>query len=431
MIPTVLVLMALFLAAGITVAASLGTISMVLAEFFSPFPLMNALGQIAWSANSDFILTAVPMFILMGEILLASGVSKDMYRSLSRWLTWLPGGLMHSNIAASAMFAATSGSSVATAATIGTMATPLIREKRYNPSLFLGSIAAGGTLGILIPPSIPMIVYAVVSESSVTLLYLAALIPGLILATSFSAIILGLCIVRPAWGGIREPFVLRDALREMIHLLPPLGLFLLVVGSIYAGWTTPTEAASLGLMAALALAAARRRLTWAVLVQASIRSMSVTAMVALIVIAAFLLNFVMVSTGFTRGLIASVQGLDLTPVQLITLVVAFYLILGCFMETLTMVVATTPIVLPIVVAAGYDPIWFGIVFTILLEAAMITPPIGINLYVVQSVRGPGPIIDVIRGALPFLFAMLALIALVVAFPGLALWLPELYQQRSR
>ncbi|WP_046866677.1 TRAP transporter large permease [Microvirga massiliensis] len=426
MVLTVLLLMIVLLSGGIAVAVSLGTITYVLSEFFSPFPLINALGQVAWSASSDFILTAVPMFILMGELLLLSGVSQDMYRALGKWLSWLPGGLMHSNIASCAMFAATSGSSVATAATIGTMSVPLIREKQYSPSLFLGTLAAGGTLGILIPPSIPMIVYAVVSESSVVLLYLAALIPGILLASSFSLVVLGLCVARPELSGKKERFVWRDAVHELRFLVPPIGLFLIVVGSIYVGFTTPTEAASLGLIASLILAASRRRLNWDVLATACIRTMAVTGMIGLIVIAAFILNFVLVSTGFTTKVTAVVQMWELSPLQLIILIVAFYLFLGCFMETLTMVVATTPIVLPIITHAGYDPIWFGVVFTILLEAAMITPPVGINLYVIQTVRGPGPIMDVIRGSVPLLAAMIILIGLLIAFPSIALWLPHLY-----
>lgn len=427
MVTAVFLLMVVLLSAGIAVAASLGGVAFMLSQFFSVFPLMKALGQVAWSASSDFILTAIPMFILMGELLLLSGISKDMYRALSKWVGWLPGGLMHSNIASCAMFSATSGSSVASAATIGTMSVPLIKEKKYNPSLFLGTLAGGGTLGTLIPPSIPLIVFAVVSGTSVVQLYLAALIPGFLLAVTFSLMILILCIARPEWGGEKEPFVWREAVGELGALVPPIGLFLIVVGTIYAGLATPTEAASLGLMAALLLAAWKRKLGWDVLAQACIRTMGLTAMIGLIVIAAFLLNFVLVSTGFTTRVISVISVLELTPFQLIILVVVFYLFLGCFMETLTMVVATTPIVLPIVVEAGFNPIWFGVVFAILLEAALITPPVGMNLYVIQSVRGSGPIMDVIRGSIPLLVAMLVMIGLLIAFPDLALWLPRLYQ----
>lgn len=426
MLWTVIVLLSVFLGTGIAVVGSLGGIALVLAELYSTFPLTNALGQVTWSASSDFILTAIPMFVMMGELLLLSGISENMYRALGKWLGWLPGGLMHSNIASCAMFAATSGSSVATAATIGTMSMPLIAERKYNERLFLGTLAAGGTLGILIPPSIPMLVYAVVSESSVVLLYLAALIPGIVLAGTFALAVLALCLARPGWGGIREPFVLREAVAELPHLIPPIGLFFLVVGSIYLGLTTPTEGASLGLIAAALLALIKGRLTTDLLAHACIRTMSVTAMIALITLSAFFLNFVLVSTGFTSTIASVVDRLDLTPLQLIIAIVIFYLILGCFMETLTMVVATTPIVLPIIVAAGFSPIWFGIIFTILLEAAMITPPIGVNLYVIQSIRTRGPILDVIVGAAPFLIMMIVVMALLIAFPKLALWLPELY-----
>lgn len=428
MLATVIIIMAVSLGAGIAVVGSLSGLALILSQFFSIFPLTNALGQVSWATSTDFILTAVPMFVMMGELLLLSGISGNLYHALGKWLGWLPGGLMHSNIASCAMFAATSGSSVATAATIGTMSTPLIKEKKYNERLFLGTLASGGTLGILIPPSIPMLVYAVVSESSVVSLYLAALIPGIIMSAGFSLIVLIFCILRPKWSGISEPFELREAISELSHLVPPILLFLLVVGSIYLGLTTPTEGAALGLVTALLLALSNGRLTWEVLGHALIRTMSVTGMITLITLAAFFLNFVLVGTGFTASIGAIVTSLDLSPLQLMLAIVVVYLILGCFMETLTMVVATTPIVLPIVTAAGFSPIWFGIVFVILLEAAMITPPVGVNLYVIQSIRKRGPILDVIMGSLPFLLMMLVVIGLLIAFPQLALWLPAVYAE---
>jgi len=421
-----LILLVVLIALGIHVAAVLGLLAVSLAELYSTFPLLAATGEIAWTASSEFILVAVPLFILMGELLLRSGIAADMYAALDKWVNWIPGGLMHTNVAASAMFAATSGSSVATAATIGTIAMPNMKRYGYRPPLFLGSLAAGGTLGILIPPSINMIVYGVLSETSITDLYLAGLVPGLLLAAMFSLAILVTCLLRPAHAGRAEPASAAERVAGLRHLLPPLMLFLVVVGSIYGGLATPTEAASLGVLAALLLTAWRRRLTRGLLLQAFEGTMRTTAMIMLIVVAAFLLNFVMSAIGLTRLLTDTMVGLDWPPLAVFLFLVAFYLLLGCFMETLSLMIATTPIVVPIVTALGYDPVWFGVVFMILIEAALITPPIGVNLFVVQAVRGGGPFRDVAVGALPFLLMMIGMILLLLAVPDLALWLTRVF-----
>lgn len=425
MLATAVLLLVVLVGSAIHVAAALGFLGAVLSALYSPFPLIRALGELMWNASSDFILLAVPMFILTGELLLRSGVTERMYEALNKWVGRFPGGLMHTNIAASAIFAATSGSSVATAATIGTVSMPNMHQHGYNPSLFLGTIAAGGTLGILIPPSINIILYGVLSETSVPELYLAAFIPGFLLASLFSVAVWAICVVRPSLGGRPAPRAsMTERIRSMVHLGPPLLLFLLVVGSIYAGIATPTEAASLGVVAALVLALVNRKLTVSVLLRAFEGTVRTTAMVMLIVIAALFVNFVLSTLGVTDAVIAAVAGLDWPPLAIMLAIIAVYLVLGCFVETLTLMIATTPIIVPIVTKLGYSPIWFGVVFVILIEAALITPPIGMNLFVVQSVRGSGPIRDVIRGSTPFLLMMLAMIGLLIAMPDLALWLPR-------
>ncbi|HIF11121.1 MAG TPA: TRAP transporter large permease, partial [Sneathiellales bacterium] len=392
----------LLAASGIYVAAILGIMSIVMAEAFSFFPLLPALGDITWSASTEFILVAVPLFILMGELLLRTGIAEDMFRALDRWVNWVPGGLMHTNIASTAMFAATSGSSVATAATIGTVSIPNIAKHNYNPSLFLGSLAAGGTLGILIPPSINMIIYAFLTDSSVTSLYLAAMIPGILLAVMFSMAILLACIVKPSLSGSRSRSSWTERFRSLKHLLPPIVLFVVVVGSIYAGFATPTEAASLGVVAALLFGFYRKRISGPVLLAAFEGTMRTTAMVTLIVVIAFFLNFVLQSLGIIQFVEDFMEGLNVNPTLAMLAIFVFYLLLGMFMETLSMMIATTPIVVPVILSLGYDPIWFGVVFMILIEAALITPPIGVNLFVVQAVRGRGPFRDVVLGSLPFL-----------------------------
>ncbi len=421
-----LVVLLVLAASGIYVAAILGIMSVLLAEVFSFFPLLPALGDVAWSASTEFVLVAVPLFILMGELLLRTGIAEDMFRALDRWVNWVPGGLMHTNIASTAMFAATSGSSVATAATIGTVAIPNIELHKYNPSLFLGSLAAGGTLGILIPPSINMIIYAVLTESSVTDLYLAAMIPGVLLAAMFSLAILIACIVKPKLSGSRSQSTWNQRFRSLVHLLPPITLFLVVVGSIYAGLATPTEAASLGVVAALGFGFWRRRINKSVLLAAFEGTMRTTAMVTLIVVIAFFLNFVLQALGIIQFVDEFMDGLNISPTLAMLAIIAFYLVLGMFMETLSMMIATTPIVVPVILALGFDQIWFGVVFMILIEAALITPPIGVNLFVVQAVRGRGPFRDVVMGSLPFLIMMIGMLLLLLAFPDMALLLPRTF-----
>lgn len=424
LVKTLLILIAL-IALAVPVAASLGWLGLTLQYLDSPMPLHRALGDMVWQTGTDFLLVAIPMFVLLGEILLRAGITERMYEGIVRWVGWLPGGLMHSNIGSSALFAATSGSSVATAATIGTVAVPQIERRGYNEPLFLGTIAAGGTLGILIPPSINLILYGLLTDTSVPELYLAGFLPGFLLALLFMATIVILCVWRRGWGGeaIHADWAAR--LEALWALLPPVGIFLVVVGSIYAGLATPTEAASLGVVAAMVLAAFNGRLNLDMLRHAIEGTMRTTSMIMLIILAAVFLNFVLSVIGLTSALTDFISGLGLTPFQTMLLIIAVLVVLGCFMETLSMLLTTAPIITPIVIALGYDPVWFGILLMVLLETALITPPIGINLYVVQGIRQRGDIVDVMKGALPFVVTMFAMIVLLLAFPQLALWLPSM------
>ena len=425
MIATAMVLLLVLIGLSIPVGAALGVLGLLLDPLFSMLPLTRAIGELAWSSNTEFLLVAIPLFILLGEILLRAGIAQSMYGAMSLWLSWLPGGLMHANIGASTLFAATSGSSVATAATVGTVAIPQIRRYGYNEPLFLGSIAAGGTLGILIPPSINLVIYGVLTNSSVPQLYLAGFIPGFALAALFMLTIVIACLIKPEWGGERISASWGERLSSLKHLLPPLFIFVMVVGSIYAGLATPTEAAALGVLGALALAAMFRRLTLTMLREAVEGAMRATAMIMLIVIAAGFLNFVMAATGVTEAVTSSIGGLGLSPAWMLLVVVIFYVILGCFMETLSMMIVTIPIVAPIMTGLGYDPIWLGIVIVVLVETALITPPVGMNLFVVQSLRKGGSLNAVIVGSLPFVFALFMMVLLLALFPDLALWLPRI------
>lgn len=424
LLKTLTILVAL-IALAVPIAASLGWLGLTLQYLESPMPLHRALGDMVWQTGTDFLLVAIPMFILLGEILLRAGITERMYEGMVKWLGWLPGGLMHSNIGSSALFAATSGSSVATAATIGTIAVPQIAERKYNEPLFLGTIAAGGTLGILIPPSINLILYGLLTDTSVPELYLAGFLPGLLLALLFMATIVILCILRPEWGGTAIVATWKERFMALPALIPPIGIFLVVVGSIYAGIATPTEAASLGVVAAMILAAFNGKLTIDMLRVAVEGTMRTTAMIMLIILAAVFLNFVLSVIGLTQALADFITGLGYTPFQTMLVIVAVLVVLGCFMETLSMLLTTAPLVTPIVIALGYDPVWFGILLMVLLETALITPPIGINLYVVQGIRERGEMLDVMKGAAPFVVTMFAMIAFLLAFPQIALWLPSL------
>ncbi len=426
MIATALILLLVLIGISIPVGAALGMLGLLLDPLFSMLPLSRALGELSWSTSNEFLLVAIPLFIMLGEVLLRAGFAERMYGAMSLWLSWLPGGLMHANIGASTLFAATSGSSVATAATVGTVAIPQIKRYGYNEPLFLGSIAAGGTLGILIPPSINLVIYGVLTNSSVPQLYLAGFIPGFALAVLFMLIVIVACLVKPEWGGQRIHATWRERLVSLKHLLPPLGIFLMVVGSIYAGLATPTEAAALGVFGALILAACFRRLSFSMLREVMEGTMRSTAMIMLIVIAAGFLNFVMSATGITTALTESISGLGLSPGWMLLVVVVFYVVLGCFMETLSMMIVTIPIVAPIMMGLGYDPIWLGIVIVVLVETALITPPVGMNLFVVQSLRKGGSMNAVILGSQPFVLALFVMVALLAVFPDLAMWLPRVF-----
>lgn len=425
MILTALLILIALLLLSVPVAATLVALALLLAELFSPFPLINAMGDVLWSASDSFLLIAIPLFILLGEILVRTGIAKGTYRSLESWLSWLPGGLLHANIGTATLFSATSGSSVATAATIGTVAIPQGKEMNYDPKLFTGSIAAGGTLGIMIPPSINLIVYGFLTETSIPQLFAAGLIPGLLLASMFMVGTALVCMWRPSLGGPSVSHSWGDRISGLRHLVPVLLLFGVVVGSIYTGLATPTEAASLGVLGALLIALSMGKLSVDVIVQALDGTMKTTGMVMLIIMASYFLNFVLASAGVTRELTGFLESAGMGPYFTLMLVILIYIVLGFFIETLSLMVITIPIVAPIIIGMGFDPVWFGILLILLIEMALITPPVGLNLYVVQGVRQGGPFSDVMLGALPYVGIMLLMAVVLVLFPSVAMYLPNL------
>ena len=417
-------LMLLMLGIGFHIGVALFLTAAFGAWWFFGDGMFQAFGTLMWGTLNNFLLVAIPLYVLMGEILVRGKVTERMYVALDDWLRVLPGGLLHTNIAASTIFASISGSSVATAATIGTVAFPAFRGKGYAETWVLGSVASGATLGILIPPSINMIIYGAMTNTSIGQLFQAGVVPGLILAALFMAMIVIASILHPAISGSSQPIPWEVKRKRLKDLLPPLAIFILVMGGIYGGWATPTEAAGLGVMASLFLVLAQGQFTWRLLSDSIMAAVRVTAMTLLILIAAFYLNFVVGILGIPEQVSKAMSALDVAGWQAILVLVVFYVILGCFIDSLAMMIATTPIVFPVVIALGYDPLWFGVFLVIMCEIALITPPVGMNLYVVQAVRGRGTVTDVVRGVLPFLVCIFLLVALITAFPEIVTWLPK-------
>ena len=479
-------MMSAFFMGGLYVAGALGAIALILMKFFniSNPNLWNIMGNRAWEGSTSFILIAIPLFILMGELVLRSGVADRMYNVLSRWLVFIPGGLIHSNIASCAVFAACAGSSVATAATISRVALPSFRQRGYNERLVIGSLAAGGTLGILIPPSIGLVLYGLIVGESIGRLFLAGFVPGVILAVTFMIMIM---IAAKIWPGIapkEEMVSWRLRFLGLFSLLPIGFLIFAVLGSIYFGFATPTEAAAAGVTGAFFLAlvgnsgmlvislaagvlrrlpilpaVARARLNdvqiarpimpgdiqrnidyMVRLLKESFLSMARTsAMILLILMAAFTLQFAFASVRISVDMAEWVAAFELSQLQLVLVLVVFYLVLGTFMESYSMMLTTLPILIPVLSDANVDKVWFGIIMVILLEAAQISPPQGMALYVLHGARRDsdkemaeyegvlaqtGTINDVFVGVLPFMVCMFVVIGLVIAFPELATWLPD-------
>src|SRR5262245_48958221 len=415
---------------GLHVSSTLGLLGLSLLSIFGDRPLWDLTGLIAWNTNTSFVLVAIPLFLLMGELLLRSGESNRLYRVLAHWLSPIPGGLLHSNIAACATFSAISGSSVATAATIGSVALPAFRERGYNERLVLGSLAGGGALGNLIPPGIAFIVYGVLMEVSIGRLYIAGIVPGLLVSLLFMAFIFVVALARPDWAP-REPAVpFRTMVRDLADMLPTLALIFLCLGTIYLGVATPTEAAAFGVSGAFVLAVLARKVDRAMLRAVFLSSARSTAMVMLILTAAFLLNSAFAILGIPYAISKVVVAMQLTPATTVFWLVVLYLVLGTFMDGFSMLVTTIPVVLPLLKAQNIDLVWFGVIAVMLTEAALISPPEGLNLYVIQGFRtssaaGPrGTIMDVYLGVTPFFLIMVLGILLVILSPQIAVWLPN-------
>jgi tripartite ATP-independent transporter DctM subunit len=415
-----------FFAGGIHVGAALALLALLAGFGLSDRPFWNFIGEMIWGPSTNFVLVSVPLFLLMGEVMLRAGLSERLYRALNVWMGRLPGGLLHTNVAACAVFSAVAGSSVATAATMGSVALPYFEKSHYPPRLVLGSLAAGGALGNLIPPGITFIIYGLITETSVGALYLAAIGPSLLVVALFTLTILYYSRKLGLRGdGPGAPSGWAARIASLSDLVPTALLIGLVLGTIYAGWATPTESAALGVAGSLVLAAVDRKLGWRMLVESMRSTARTTSMIALILFGAYFLNYVLSSLGIPQMLSTFLTGLPFPGWVIMLVIIGFYLALGTFMEGMSMVITTIPLLFPVVKALGYDPIWFGVVITMLVEIAMISPPDGTVLYVLQGMRRqPGPITDVFAGVMPFMGAYMVAVLVLMVFPQIALWLPN-------
>lgn len=413
------------LLASAPVAVTLAGVGMVGGLATIGWPIVESLGSVVWGVQNEYSLTAIPLFILLGELLLRSGLADSMYIALAAWVGRLPGGLLHANMTACALFSATSGSSVATSATVGTVALPALHERNYPLAPTLGSLAAGGTLGILIPPSIALLVYGSMTSVSIGKLFIAGVVPGVLLTLCFMVWIAFSS--RTFMASVREdaaiPF--SEKLRLSRHLIPPFIVFLVVMGSIYGGVATPTESAGLGVILVIVMAFMSGRFSLAMLHQSFRQTAALTGMIALIIVGAFVLNVTLNALDVPQMLSRAVLTTGITPLQFFLTMIVFYMILGMFLEVLSMQVTTIPIVFPVAMTLGIDPVWLGIFIVLMSEIALITPPVGLNLFVVQGVRRDGgPVGDVIKGTLPYVLILVLFTFLIWYVPELVLWLPR-------
>ena len=429
---TIIFLFTLFflLGSSVWVGLSLIGVAWVGMELFTSRPAGDAMITTIWTGASSWTLTALPLFIWMGEILYRTRLSEDMFKGLAPWMRWLPGGLLHTNIAGCTLFAAVSGSSAATLTTVGKMSIPELRRRGYPEYMIIGTLAGAATLGLMIPPSLTLIVYGVTINESITKLFMAGVIPGLILSLLFMTYIIFWYYLRPLERPKPEKSIsLVEMIAESRFLIPVMLLVMIVIGSMYFGWATATEAAAVGVMGALILALSQGSLTWKTFNNSLMGATRTSAMIALILMGAAFLSLSMGFTGLPRALANYIDTLNLSPIVLIAALTIFYIILGMFLDGISSVVLTMAIVEPMIRQAGIDVIWFGIFVVVVVEMAQVTPPIGFNLFVLQGMTRH-EISYIAKTAIPMVGLMIVMVVILVVWPELATWLPETIRQRG-
>ena len=413
-----------FLGSGIWVALSMIGVSAIGMMLFTSRPVGDAMATTIWGTASSWTLTALPLFVWMGEILFRTKLSENLFKGLSPWMQKLPGGLIHVNVVGCALFAAISGSSAATVATVGKMSIPELRKRNYPEKILLGSLAGSGTLGLLIPPSIILIIYGVAVQESIAKLFIAGIIPGIMIALIFmSYVIIWSLINKKEMPKILEEYSFLEKIKRSKQLLPVILLISAVIGSIYTGVATATEAASLGVVGALILSYFQKSLTLETFKSSLLGATKTSCMIAFILAGSTFLSLAMGFTGLPRNLAIWIQGMELSPYVLILVLMIFYIILGMFLDGISAVVLTMAIIEPMIRQAGFDMIWFGIFLVIVVEMAQITPPVGFNLFVLQGMANKD-MGYIARSAFPLFLLMILAVILVVIFPEIALWMPE-------
>jgi C4-dicarboxylate transporter, DctM subunit len=419
----ILGLLILFLGGSIWIGIALFLVGMGGFIIFTDVSYGSLLANIAWNNTSGSAMMALPFFIWMGEILFRSKISENLFRGLSPWMDSIPGRLVHVNILACTFFAAVSGSSAATTATVGKITVPELKKRNYDHNLSIGSLAGAGTLGFMIPPSMPMLVYGIIGDVSIGKLFIAGFIPGFMLAFMFSGYILVRCLVSPELAPRGDDrFTWKDRMVAIPAILPVVILILFVLGSIYMGWTTPTEAGAVGVVGAFFFALITNSLTWNVFKQSLAGAVRTSCMIMLIVMGAAYLSNVIGYLGITRALTRYVTLMQLSPYMLIVILTVLYLILGCLVDGFSMIVMTAPIVLPLIEAAKFDTVWFGIYLVLMIELAQITPPVGFNLFVISGLNNDD-LVTIAKASLPFFLIMLLATVLLTVFPEIAMFLP--------
>jgi C4-dicarboxylate transporter DctM subunit len=419
-------LMFLLFAMGLEISISMGLVGVVGLLYLKGWTVgLSVIGSIAWSNATSFSFIAVPLFVFMSGVLLHSGIGKGLFTAVARWVGFLPGGLAVASIFSCAIFAAVSGSSVATAATIGMIAIPEMERRGYARPLIIGSLAAGGTLGILIPPSIPMIIYGVMTETSVGHLYMAGIIPGVVLSLMFAVYVIGYAMIwpdsAPRVAEDRGSFI--DKLRSFGEVAPVAILIFVVLGSMYLGIVTPTEAAALGSVVSLVLARWYGNLTWPTLTQAFQETVRTTSMVMLIIAFAAIFSHVIALIGAPKAILGTVLTLGLPKWALFTVIFSFLLVIAYALEELSVMIILLPILFPLITGLGFDAVWFGVIMVVWLEIGFITPPVGLNLFVIQGLMPGTGAREVTIGTTPYVILMILLVVILFVFPDLALWLP--------
>jgi tripartite ATP-independent transporter DctM subunit len=374
--------------------------------------------------GTSFVFVAVPLYFMMGQLVQRTNIAFDLYEAVYRWLGRLPGGLAISSVVACAGFGAVSGGSVTAVATMGPMCIPAMRRYNYDDALATGSISAAGTLGILIPPSIIMVGYGILTETSIGALFIAGIIPGILMTIGYSVTIAIRCMINPELGPIGEKYSMREKIVSLTKVLPVFLTFIVVIGGIYGGIFTPTEAAGIGVLALLIISLVMRRLNWSNFTESLLKSVHTSAMIFIIIIGGHMMGKFVVLTGLTEGVIGWITAADFSPLTVMLMISLLYIALGMVLDVWGMLILTIPFTLPIIINLGYDPIWYGVYAVIMAELALITPPVGINVYVMAKMAPDVPLNRIFNGVAPFFIFTLILVALITLFPDIAMWLPR-------